>query len=253
MIQKKIGRFISLRMGIAMSLVMSFVGSTRGAITGTLQALSNMPEGQRPPFIAVYMSNWLPSFIISAIISCILAVGIGFIVPMKKVNDGIANATKTKGFLLRLIQSFVSGLIYAPIIGLVMACIAATLFSVPNTKKGMDKQIAGIEAEIQSTQGEIAELEAKGEEITPPEAGQLEGLKEKMGSLNGELAGVKGAKEAISIPKVAIKTFLGAIIFEFIFAWIVSMVLEPIVQKAAFKKYIPNYGQGVEGDEDINS
>lgn len=251
MIEKKIGRFISLRMGIAMSLTMSLVGSLRGAISGTKSALERIPVGQQPPFMALFMQTWVPSFLISAVISCIIAVGIGFIVPMKKVNEGVAKITKAKGIVLRIFQSFVTSLIYAPIIGLIMAFIAAALFSVPNTKSGMEKQIAGIEAEIEGTQGAIAGLEAKGETLTQEEAGQLGGLKEKMGALNGELAGIKAAKEAISVPRVALGTFAGAILFEFIFAMVVSAILEPIVQKAAFKKYIPNYGQGVAGDENI--
>lgn len=250
-IEKKVGRFISLRMGFAMSLTMSLVGSLRGAFAGTKSALAQIPVEQQPPFMALFMKNWAPSFLVSAVISCIIAIAIGFIVPMKKVNDGVANVTKAKGIPLRIFQSFVTTLIYAPIIGLIMAFIAAALFSVPNTKQGMDNQIAGIEAELQGTQGAIAALEAKGEAITPEEAGQLGGLQEKMGSLNGQLAGVKAAKEAISVPKVALGTFAGAILFEFIFAMIVSMFLEPAVQKAAFKKYIPNFGQKVEGDDDI--
>lgn len=251
MIEKKIGRFISLRMGIAMSLTMSLVGSLRGAISGTKSALERIPVGQQPPFMALFMQTWVPSFLISAVISCIIAVGIGFIVPMKKVNEGVAKTTKAKGIVLRICQSFVTSLIYAPIIGLIMAFIAAALFSVPNTKSGMEKQIAGIEAEIEGTQGAIAGLEAKGEALTQEEAGQLGGLKEKMGALNGELAGIKAAKDAISVPRVALGTFAGAILFEFIFAMVVSAILEPIVQKAAFKKYIPNFGQGVAGDENI--
>lgn len=251
MIEKKIGRFISLRMGIAMSAVMSCVGSLRGAISGTKSALERMPVDQQPPFMALFMKNWIPSLLVSIAISCVLAIAIGFIVPMKKVNDGIANATKAKGVPLRILQSLVCGLIYAPIIGLVMAFVASALFSVPNTKKGMDNQIAGIEAEIQGTQAAIAGLEAKGDALTPEEAGQLGGMKEKIGQLNGQLNGVKAAQAEITVPGTALKTFAGSILFEFLFALLVSMILEPIIQKKAFKKYIPNYGQKVEGDDTI--
>ena len=50
---------------------------------------------------------------------------------------------------------------------------------------------------------------------------------------------------------VALGNFLKSLAPEFIIALIVIIILEPIIQKAAFKKYIPNFGKGVEGDENI--
>lgn len=178
MIEKKVGRYISLRMGIAMSITMSIVGALLGALTAVKQSGA--------PFIMAF----LPAFLVSLVITMILAIGIGFIVPMKKVNDGIAKTTKTKGFVLHLLQSLVSDLIYTPFIGLVMAFVSTALFVVPRNP---------------------------GMPLVP----------------------------------VALGTFAKGLLPEFIIALIVIMILEPIFQKAAFKKYIPNYGRGVEGDEDI--
>ena len=181
MIEKKVGRYISIRMGIAMSITMSVVGALLGAISAVKQSGA--------PFIMAFLS----SFLVSLVITMILAIGIGLIVPMKKVNDSIAKTTKTKGFLLHFIQSLVSDLIYTPFIGLVMAFVSTALFVIPkNPNLSMNMLVP-----------------------------------------------------------VALGNFLKSLAPEFIIALIVIIILEPIIQKAAFKKYIPNYGKGVEGDEDI--
>lgn len=180
MIEKQVGRYISLRMGIAMSITMSVVGALLGAVTA-------MKSGA--PFIAAF----LPAFLASLVITMILAIGIGFIVPMKKVNDGIEKATKAKGFVLHLLQSLVSDLIYTPFIGLVMAFFSTAVFVIPkNPELSMD----------------------------------------------------------LLVP-ISLGNFAKSFLPEFLIALIVIMILEPIIQKAAFKKYIPNFGQKVEGDENL--
>lgn len=50
---------------------------------------------------------------------------------------------------------------------------------------------------------------------------------------------------------VALGNFAKSIPLEFVIALIVIIILEPMIQKSAFKKYIPNFGQGVAGDEDL--
>lgn len=192
MIQKKISSYISIRMGIAMSAVMSIVGSSMGAVRGTNQALSHMPpEAPKPPFMALFMSNFAPALGVSIIITVTLAILIGFIVPMKKVNDGIESKTKLTGFGLHLVQSLVSDLIYTPFISLVMAFVSTLLFVIPKSQA------------------------------------------------------------PVPLVPAALGSFVSSCIVEFIIALVVIMIIEPIIQKAAFKKYIPNFGQGVEGDENI--
>ncbi len=181
MIEKKVGKYISIRMGIAMSITMSLVGALLGAVTAVKQSGA--------PFIAAF----LPSFLASIVITMIIAIGLGLIVPMKKVNDGIESKTKTKGFLLHFLQSLVSDLIYTPLIGLVMAFFSTAVFVIPRN----------------------------------PE------LSMKM------------------LVPVSLGNFAKSFVIEFVVALVVIIILEPVIQKAAFKKYIPNYGQTVEGDEDI--
>ncbi len=181
MIEKNIGRYISLRMGVAMSVTMSVVGSLLGAITAV--------KSSGAPFIVAF----LPSLLASIVITMIIAIGLGFVVPMKKVNDGIAKATKAKGFALHFLQSLVSDLIYTPLIGIVMAFFSTAVFVIPkNPALSMDMLVP-----------------------------------------------------------VSLGNFAKSFLPEFVIALVVIIILEPIFQKAAFKKYIPNFGQGVEGDEDI--
>lgn len=181
MIEKNIGRYISLRMGIAMSITMSLIGSLLGAITAV--------KSSGAPFIAAF----LPAFLVSVVVTMIIAIALGFLVPMKKVNEGVEKAIKTKGFALHFLQSLVSDFIYTPLIGLVMAFTSTALFVIPKNPA----------------------------------------LSMKM------------------LLPVSLGNFAKSFLPEFIIALVVIIILEPIFQKAAFKKYIPNFGQGVEGDEDI--
>ncbi len=183
MIQKKIGRYIGIRVGIAMSITMSLVGSLLGAITAV--------KSSGAPFIAAF----LPSLLASIIITTMIAIGLTFIIPMKKINDGVEKATKTKGFALHFLQSFVSDLIYTPIIGIVMAFFTTAVFVIPKS----------------------------------PDL-----------SMN------------MLIP-VALGNFAKSFLPEFMIALVVVIVIEPIIQKAAFKKFIPNYGQCVKGHENIET
>jgi len=53
------------------------------------------------------------------------------------------------------------------------------------------------------------------------------------------------------IVPAALGSFLKSLPIEFILALIAIMILQPVFQKAAFKKYIPGFGQKVEGDDEI--
>ena len=88
---------------------MSIVGSVMGVMEARAHADS---AAQLPPFVMML----LPSLLVSLVITSILAIGIGFIVPMKKVNEGVEKGIKAKGFVLRLdvakslLQNMVNGL-----------------------------------------------------------------------------------------------------------------------------------------------
>lgn len=181
MIEKKIGRYIGIRMGIAMSVTMSIIGSLMGAINAVKQSGA--------PFIVA----WLPSLLASLVITTIIALALGLLLPMKKINDGIEKATKTKGFVLNLLQSLVSDLIYTPLISLVMAFFSTAVFVIPkNPNLGMNMLVP-----------------------------------------------------------VALGNFAKSIPIEFVVALIIIMIVEPKFRNAAFKKFIPNFGQKVAGDDEI--
>lgn len=95
---KKIGREISVLMGVTLSFFLSLVGT---ATSGHFS-----------------VSGWLLSFLLSTIISLI----IGFFVPMKRVLDSVdQKAGLTPGTLpARCLESLISDLIYTPIITLAM-------------------------------------------------------------------------------------------------------------------------------------
>ena len=99
---KKIGREMSLLMGVTLSFFLS--------LTGLLAAGKFNVVG------------WIISFLISTVISLI----IGFLVPMKKVTDGVNNKLGLKPGKLgtRCMESLLSDLIYTPIITLAMVFMA---------------------------------------------------------------------------------------------------------------------------------
>lgn len=98
---RKIGRQMSICMGVTMSLVLSLVGTVVG---GHFTILS-----------------WGISFAISLVISLIL----GFLVPMKRVSDAACNACKINPQSLpgNLFSALISDLIYTPLITIVMVVI----------------------------------------------------------------------------------------------------------------------------------
>ena len=99
---KKIGMTISLFMGVSMSFFLSLTGTlTSGHFT-------------------------LPSWIISFAISVVISIIIGFLVPMKKINDKVLGAFKLKPFSFpaRCMESFVSDLIYTPVMTFCMVFMA---------------------------------------------------------------------------------------------------------------------------------
>ena len=99
---KKIGRRMSILMGVSLSFCLSLLGNlTSGHFT-------------------------LPGFLISFAVSTLISLIIGFLVPMKKVGDSLANALhlKPRSLPAHCAESFVSDLIYTPVITLAMVALA---------------------------------------------------------------------------------------------------------------------------------
>lgn len=181
MIEKNIMKYIGIRMGLTVSVIMSVVGS----VMGIADARAKAGAGANLPPFAVML---IPSLLVSLVVATILAIGLGIIIPMKKLNEGVAKATNAKGFVLLLIQSVISDLLYTPFISLVMSFVSTLLF-----------------AKVPSN---------------------------------------------VFVP-AALGSFLRSLPVEFILALIAIIIFQPLIQKAAFKKYIPGYGQKIEGDDEI--
>ena len=110
---KKVEFHMNILMGFALSLCLS--------LTNTLSA-------EKPT-----LDTWLISFGTSALISFALS----FIVPMKKIEDKLLGAMhiKTVSLLGKLISTFVSDLIYTPVITLSM--VSLVRFIVMQQSHGM--------------------------------------------------------------------------------------------------------------------
>ncbi len=99
---KKIGRGMSLRMGITMSFFLSLTGTlTSGHFT-------------------------VPGFLLSFLISTVISILIGFLIPIGKVTTTASQKLGLKPHSLpeRLFNSFLSDLIYTPFLTFVMVLLA---------------------------------------------------------------------------------------------------------------------------------
>lgn len=101
-VMKKMGRKMSLLMGITLSFFLSLAG--------------NLASGR------FTLAGFAISFAASTAISLI----IGFCIPMKKVGDGVCAALhlKPRSLPAHCAESFVSDLIYTPVITLAMVALA---------------------------------------------------------------------------------------------------------------------------------
>ena len=99
---KKIGMTVSICMGITMSFFLSLIGT-----------------GMSGHFT---VTGWLVSFLISAVVSLL----IGFVIPMKKVTEGVCRVLKLKprSLIARCVESLVSDLIYTPLMTFIMVFLA---------------------------------------------------------------------------------------------------------------------------------
>ncbi len=195
--QKKIGRRMSVMMGLTISFILSLVGI--------------LMSGH---FTIV---KFLMSFAMSAIISLI----IGFIVPMKKVSDAACSKLKlTLGtFLAKAITSLISSCIYTPIIVLAMITMA---FTQANTQ--IDKEIANTQKEMDTIQQQISEASQGDLAKIGQLSGKKVGLTEKMKSLQN------------SKPSFA-PMFFRSLGVSMVLSFLISFIMQPIYLKLTFKHF----------------
>ena len=95
---RKIGTRMSILMGITISFFLSLIGMlSSGHFT-------------------------IPGFIMNFLVSLVISLLIGFLVPMKKLSDGLTAkcGLKPRSLLTHLLESLVSDLLYTPIITFAM-------------------------------------------------------------------------------------------------------------------------------------
>ncbi|MCR5330734.1 MAG: hypothetical protein K6E62_06055 [Lachnospiraceae bacterium] len=99
---RKIGMTVSICMGITMSFFLSLIGT---AVSGHFT-----------------VPGWIISFLISTVVSLV----IGFIIPMKKVTDGAVRALKLqpRSLVARCVESLISDIIYTPLMTFIMVFFA---------------------------------------------------------------------------------------------------------------------------------
>ncbi len=220
---RKMGLSMSMLMGLTMSFVLSLVG-TLGSGHFTVP-------------------GWIRSFVVSLVISLIL----GFIVPMKKVSDAACAKLNLplRTMKARLLSALISDLIYTPLITVIMVSIA-----VMGAGKAIDAQIAEKNALLADTQASITEVTAQLNDVKaqlensqPDEIddslmtkegelnGQLGELNGKIAALNGEIQGMSAAKPPFA--PVLIKS----LILTFVVGFIVIFIIQPIYINMLMKKF----------------
>lgn len=249
MIEKKIGRYISFNMGCVMSICMSFVGTFLGSVFFSY-ILPKFILGQpiNRPVVSVVLS-FLLGLIVSLIISFIIAQAIGFIVPMKKINDSIEKKMGKKGFVTHVVQSLVSDLLYTILISLTMAFVSSFLFTVKANEQKFTAQIAGVEQAIAQNDTQIEAITAK-QGANEEELAALQGLFKANEALEEQKTRIEATKKVQTNPVVAaFMNFGQSFPFEFIIAFFLIFIFEPVIKKKAFKKYIPNYNSKMDEEE----
>ena len=104
---KKIGKQMNIYMGTLMSFALSLVG--------------NLTSGHFS----------IKGFIMSFLISLVISIMIGFVVPIGQINKSLSRQfdLKPHHIVTRIVESFVSDLIYTPLLTLIMVAFSVTMAS----------------------------------------------------------------------------------------------------------------------------
>ncbi|MGN0638879.1 MAG: hypothetical protein ACI4J0_10950 [Huintestinicola sp.] len=219
---KKMGISMSMLMGVTMSFVLSLVGTLGGG--------------------HFTVPGWIRSFIVSLIISLVL----GFIIPMKKLSDSACAKCNvpihsTKG---KLLSALVSDLIYTPLLTVIMVTLAVT-----GAGRAIDAQISENNALLTETQSsitalteELNEAAAALETCLPEESGELNAkvgeLNGKIGELNGKVQQLNGEIQGMTAAKPhLIPVLIRSLILTLIVGYAVIYIIQPIYLNMLMKKF----------------
>lgn len=202
-------------MGIMMALTMSFCASLAGTIfSGHFTVIS-----------------WLMSFVLSSVVSVL----IGLIIPMKKLSDAVISKLKLVSGKLpaKLITSLMSAIIFTPL----MVLVVTAALSYPQANKGIDTAVAEKQNEIEEVTQEIADVQKEVESIdqsSPAYSGkmqQLAGLSAKQEGLTNAVKEIEAGRTSFGL------MYLRSLGISMIVVFIASFIVQPIYLKLTFKHY----------------
>lgn len=193
---RKVSMLVSILMGVSMSFVLSLIGTL---LSGHFTIIS-----------------WAISFFVSLVISII----IGFVIPMRRINDAICYKFKVRlqSFKGLLLGSFVSDLIYTPIITICMV-----LLMTGGANRNMDMVVAEKTAILEQLNAQQDQLEDVDQQLQ----GQIK-------ALEAEIDGINSHRPSFA------KEFPLSFIVCFVVGLGVIMFLQPKFLKAAMMIHLGN-------------
>lgn len=206
-IQKKIGRFMTIAMGITLSIVLStFNVLMSGRFT-------------------------IPMFLISILISCTISLAIGLIIPTKKISDKAVEKINNK-FVKAAVGNFIVSACYSLIITTVLVFVMMGMANMNITRQ---------QAELQGNLDGLTDIVAAQEiELSNEEAGS-EKFIELTASINEKKGQAEGIRQQIAGMDTgrpnAVKQLPKSLVSSLLISWIIGMIVQPIYLKLAFKKY----------------
>ncbi|MCQ2978791.1 MAG: hypothetical protein MJ245_03235 [Clostridia bacterium] len=181
-ITKKINKFMTITMGITISIILSTLG--------------------------VVMSGHfsVPTLIISMVCSIIIALLIGFLIPIRKLIEVIC--TNIVGIWEAIIDNFIMNLFYVLIITTINVFLMTTMAG-----KQIDKQIDSVNNDIVLLEEEISN---ETDEVV------LKDKQDKLEELNTQVKEMNEAKPSFTktLPKSLVSSFIISFILSFIFRYI---------------------------------
>lgn len=206
-IQKKIGAFMAVAMGLTQSIVLS--------------TFNNLMSGR-------FM---LPMLIISILISSAISITIGFIIPTKKISDKVVEKINNK-IVKTMLGNLVVSAFYSVIITTVLVFVMVGMANMNITRQ---------QAELQGQLDGLTDIVALQEiELANEEQGS-EKFIELTASINEKKGQSEGIKQQISGMEAgrpnAVRQLPRSLLLSILVSWITSTIVQPLYLKMAFKKY----------------
>lgn len=221
---KKIGRTMSLFMGLVMSFSLSLTG--------------NLLSGH------FAIRNFLVSFACSFMLSLL----IGFLIPMKPLSDKACEKVNAKPGTIKakLTSAVLSSLIYTPILTISMVFMNTTMagIAIDRQLEELDTKIAAQTQECEALQAQADALSAKIDamlEESEERAGMQAALEEQKAGIAGMQGGIEEMKASQASMRESKPVFIKAVIpslgVSLLVALLLGFFVQPLILKAVMKHY----------------